>query len=79
MRIIRYYTDAILHADFRGRASRGEFWFFSLVYLILAIAAALVDILVLDNLDAIMQGSWLTLFNAYWLVTLLPAFAISTR
>ncbi|MDR2129171.1 MAG: DUF805 domain-containing protein [Burkholderiaceae bacterium] len=81
MNILRHYTDAIFYhyADFKGRASRSAYWFFGLVYLVLAIAATLVDILVLGNLGAIMQGSWLTLVNAYCLVTLLPALAISTR
>ncbi|MDR2127691.1 MAG: DUF805 domain-containing protein [Burkholderiaceae bacterium] len=86
MKIIRYYTDAIFYhyTDFKGRASRSEFWFFMLIDALLFATTLIMDTLVLDipwvtDDPMILDYFTLTLSNVHWWATLLPSTAILTR
>jgi uncharacterized membrane protein YhaH (DUF805 family) len=66
------------YADFKGRATRTEYWMFFLFHILFAIAA-----LVLDNvlgLTSIIQGgAFGLLYILYGLAVLIPGFAVMVR
>jgi uncharacterized membrane protein YhaH (DUF805 family) len=62
------------YANFLGRASRSEFWWFQLFVLLGEVAAALVD--VFGNFT-ILDGS--PLATLFWLATLIPDLAVMAR
>ena len=62
------------YAVFRGRAARSEFWFFTLVYLVISIVALLIDEQAGTTTDR--AG---VLFTLVQLVHFLPAIAVSVR
>jgi uncharacterized membrane protein YhaH (DUF805 family) len=64
------------YANFNGRASRKEYWFFVLFNAIFAIAA-----MILDNLLglAIQDVGYGPLYIVYVLATLVPGIAVSVR
>lgn len=61
----RYFT-------FSGRAGRGEFWWFSLYYMIATIALSMIDFGLIDS-------SYAPLSTAFALLNIFPAYAVSTR
>jgi uncharacterized membrane protein YhaH (DUF805 family) len=62
------------YANFRGRASRSEFWWWQLFLLLGGIFAALLDLLV--NSDFLGGSPLATLF---WLATIIPDLAVMVR
>ncbi len=79
-----YFIDTVKnkYADFRGRATRSEYWYFVLFYFIISFIARLIDInLINPSLDlppeAAMQGSVFT--SIFALAVLLPQIAVSIR
>ena len=63
------------YADFSGRASRSEFWFFQLFYLIVVIVAMIIDTMLLGYTfedDGPVQ-------IILWVVTFLPFIAVGAR
>jgi uncharacterized membrane protein YhaH (DUF805 family) len=62
------------HANFRGRASRSEFWWFQLFLLLGGIVAALLDLFANTNL---LGGS--PLATLFWLATIIPDLAVTVR
>ncbi len=74
------FTEAVAtcfrkYADFSGRASRSEFWYFFLFSFIVSSIAEIVDI---------MNGNWTLIFggpyvNIFLLVTFFPDLAVTAR
>jgi uncharacterized membrane protein YhaH (DUF805 family) len=62
------------YANFRGRASRSEFWWFQLFILLGEVAAGLVD--VFGNFTLFGGSPLATLF---WLATIIPDLAVMAR
>lgn len=62
------------YADFNGRASRGEFWAFILVYVVICIAASL-----LDRIFGMGQGRPGLFLSIAELAQLLPLIAVGVR
>ena len=80
----RYFLNTIKYryAKFDGRASRSEFWYFTLFYALISLALALVDIFVVNPMlgatpDQAAQGGLLELLFA--LAMLIPSLAIAVR
>jgi len=46
----RYFVDTVKnrYADFNGKATRSEYWYFILFYVLISIALAFVDMLILN-------------------------------
>jgi len=79
-----YFVDTLKnrYADFTGKATRSEYWYFILFYVLLSIAFALVDLLVLNpmlgmNAQEASQGGILQVLFA--LALLVPSLAIAVR
>ena len=64
-----------LYATFSGRASRSEFWYFSLFVVVLTAVVAILDRAIFPAAD-VLDGP---LFWAIWVVTLLPSIAVTSR
>jgi uncharacterized membrane protein YhaH (DUF805 family) len=64
------------YTDFSGRARRSEYWYFALFYLLIFVGLAIVDV-VLGTYSARSQAGLLS--TTFWLVTLLPFIALTTR
>ena len=62
------------YVNFRGRASRSEFWWFQLFLLLGGIVAALLDLFANTNL---LGGS--PLATLFWLATIIPDLAVTVR
>jgi uncharacterized membrane protein YhaH (DUF805 family) len=61
------------YADFNGRASRAEFWMFTLISLIISLFLFVID-------RRIMPGSGIqVLYTLYSLAVLVPSLAVSVR
>ncbi|HIP18667.1 MAG TPA: DUF805 domain-containing protein [Sulfurovum sp.] len=80
----RYFIETIKnrYAKFDGRASRSEYWFYTLFYLIIAIAVGMVDTAVVNPMLGIApeqaaQGGILQFILA--LALLVPSIAIGVR
>ena len=79
-----YFIDTVKkrYTDFKGRATRSEYWYFVLFYFIISLILTLIDINIINpNLDlspeAAMQGSVLT--SIFALALLLPQIAVGIR
>ena len=64
------------YADFTGRAGRGEFWWFTLVYIILLAVAAFVDV-VIGTFDAALGFGLIS--GSFFIATLLPMLGVHVR
>jgi len=80
----KYFIDIIKnkYAQFSGRASRSEFWYFALFYVILAFIVVLIDTLVINPMlgetaSESAQGGILQLVVA--LALLIPSISIAIR
>jgi len=80
----RYFLDTIKYryAKFDGRASRSEFWYFILFYVLIDIALAFVDFFVVNPMlgatpDQAAQGGLLELVFA--LAMVIPSIALAVR
>jgi len=62
------------YVNFRGRASRSEFWWFQLFLLLGGVVAALLDLFANTNL---LGGS--PLATLFWLATIIPDLAVTVR
>jgi uncharacterized membrane protein YhaH (DUF805 family) len=62
------------YANFRGRASRSEFWWFQLFLLLGGIVAALLDLFANSS---VLGGS--PLATLFWLATIIPDLAVTVR
>ena len=80
----RYFLDTLKnrYADFKGRASRSEYWYFVLFYVILVVIFRLLDSLVLNPMlgasaEQATQGGLLQMIFAVALI--IPSIAIGAR
>ena len=80
----RYFIDTIKnrYAQFTGRASRSEFWYFALFYFLLDVAAIIIDTYLLNPVLGIVpkqagQGGVLQMLFA--LALLVPSIALGIR
>ncbi len=80
----RYFIDTLKYryAQFHGRASRSEFWYFMLFYLLIDIVLVFIDLLVVDPMlgitpDQAGQGGLLEII--YALAMLIPSIALAVR
>ena len=62
------------YADFNGRASRSEYWWFQLFYIMVLIVAAIFDSFYIDNSQAMGPVELVST-----LILLLPAFSVWAR
>lgn len=73
---MKWFVKCVRHfRDFRGRASRSEFWYFMLFFLILSLLAAGCDYVLWQK--GVYQSGWL--FKGVRLLLLLPLMAVQTR
>jgi len=79
-----YFIDTVKnrYADFNGRATRSEYWYFVLFYFIISVILTLIDVYFINpqldlSPEAAMQGSVLT--SIFALAVLLPQIAVSIR
>lgn len=73
---MHHYVNAMRqYAVFSGRASRAQYWYFQLVFLVILIVALILDVAT-ENAESDPLGAFLTLAI---LVHLLPALAITAR
>ena len=63
------------YADFSGRASRSEFWFFYLFILIGSILTIIADV----NMFSHSFGAWGPVNSIYQLLVIVPSLAVSAR
>ena len=80
----RYFLDTIKnrYAQFTGRASRSEFWYFALFYFILDIVAIMIDALLINPILGVSpaqagQGGFIQMIFALGL--LVPSIALGIR
>jgi len=80
----RYFIDTLKYryAQFSGRASRSEFWYFMLFYFLIDIVLVFIDLLVVDPMfgitpDQAGQGGLLEIIFA--LAMLIPSIALAVR
>ena len=80
----QYFLDTIKnkYADFNGRATRSEYWYFVLFYVLLSIVFAIIDTLVINpllgmNVQEVSQGGILQFIFA--LALIVPSIAIGVR
>lgn len=72
-----HYLKALRHyADFSGRASRAEYWMFTLFNIIFGVLAMFVDCAIGCTLGEMHYG---IIFYAYFLAVLVPWIAVSVR
>lgn len=71
--IERYKKAMRLYADFSGRATRSDFWLFTLALILLLISASFVELIVLGNLTGGLIAGLINLLH------IVPALAISVR
>lgn len=70
------YIDAMRHyADFSGRATRSQFWIFTLIYAVILIAALIID----ETLRIDPTGKAAVITGIVSLVHLIPSLAIWVR
>lgn len=79
-----YFLDTLKkrYADFSGRATRSEFWYFTLFYVIIAIVLQLLDAKVLNPMlgmtaEQAMHGGILQIVFA--LALIIPSIAVGVR
>ena len=69
------------YTNFKGRASRSEYWFISLFLFLTNLAAAMIDLAIMEgDLDRFIANGGGGIVGLVWiLVTLLPALAVLVR
>jgi len=80
----RYFIDTIKkrYADFKGKATRSEYWYFVLFYIIISIVLSIIDIYVINSMlgmttrEASQGGILQVLFSVGMLV---PSIALAVR
>lgn len=72
-----YFSVLRKYGRFSGRSRRREFWMFMLVTLAVASILAILDRFLFRN--SVLSGGSGVLFNLYWLVTLIPGWALTVR
>lgn len=72
MNIQKYFIDPIKnqYTDFKGRATRKEYWMFELIYILFFVVIWIAE--TLAGLPAIFT-------TAFWLLTIIPALAFELR
>ena len=80
----RYFADTLKHryADFAGKATRSQYWYFVLFYVLLSIVFAVIDTLVVNpmlgmNIQEASKGGLLQFIFA--LALIIPSIAIGVR
>lgn len=80
----RYFVDTLKHryADFEGKATRSQYWYFVLFYVLLSIVLVLIDTFVVNpllgmNIQEASQGGILQMVFA--LALIIPTIAIGVR
>lgn len=80
----RYFLDTIKnrYADFNGKATRSQYWYFVLFYVLLSIVLVLIDTFVVNpllgmNIQEASQGGILQMVFA--LALIIPTIAIGVR
>ncbi len=70
---MEYYTDVLKnhYFDFEGRATRKQFWMFTLINFVIAVAIGLINSFMDNNLSI--------LSSLYSLAVLIPSIAIAVR
>ncbi len=66
-----YLTVLKKYAVFKGRATRAEYWYFSLFNIIIAVLISIISSIIKNNLNL--------LLILYILLTLIPSIAVSIR
>jgi uncharacterized membrane protein YhaH (DUF805 family) len=76
--MIDWYKKVVLenYANFNGRARRSEYWYYSLMNLIILIIAAVIDNVVGLTLGGAPYG---VLYSLYALAVFIPGLAVSVR
>ena len=76
--MINWYKKVVFenYANFNGRARRSEYWYFTLMNLIIAILAMFIDKAAGLNFDPLPYG-WV--YMIYGLAVLLPGLAVAVR
>ncbi|MEO5777960.1 MAG: DUF805 domain-containing protein [Flavobacterium sp.] len=76
--MINWYKKVVLenYANFNGRARRSEYWYYTLMNLILIIIAAVLDSALGTNFAPLPYG-WI--YMAYALAVFLPGLAVCVR
>lgn len=71
---VDYYKEVLFdkYADFSGRASRSEFWYFYLVHMMVIVGLALIG-------PRIHIGFYISALIMYVLITVVPTFAVLVR
>ncbi len=79
-----YFLDTLKnrYADFNGKATRSQYWYFVLFYVLLSIVLALIDIFVVNpllgiNIQEAYQGGILQ--TVFALALIIPTIAIGVR
>lgn len=65
------------YADFSGRASRPEFWWYVLAVIVAGIVISIVESIV--GIGHMVAGLWGPLTILLWLATIVPSFAVGIR
>ena len=78
-----YFLDTLKnrYADFNGKATRSQYWYFVLFYVLLSLVLALIDIFVVNPLLGIniQEASTLILQTVFALALIIPTIAIGVR
>ena len=69
----------IKFADFSGRATRSEFWYFSLFVVLLGVIATNIDASIAGETFWSYQGVLGPAESIYYLTTIVPSFSVSVR
>jgi uncharacterized membrane protein YhaH (DUF805 family) len=76
---MNYYFDVLQkYAVFSGRATRSEYWYFTLFNLLVSVILGLIGLLVSRAMGATPSAA-LLLFDLYALAVLLPGLGVSVR
>jgi uncharacterized membrane protein YhaH (DUF805 family) len=78
------FTDAIAagfrnYVNFRGRASRSEYWYWTLFVILLSIAASIIDAIFFSGIEIAPNAQLSPLNTLVALGVLLPGLAVSVR
>ncbi len=76
---MNYYLKCLKqYADFKSRARRSEYWFFTLFNIIIAVAVMFVAT-ILGNMALNMAGLGIIVYYVYCLATFIPGLAVGVR
>jgi len=74
---MQMYLKAIKqYADFNSRASRREYWMFTLLSLIISVIAIVIDVVLGSAID---MGGFSPLYIIYFLGIIIPTIAVAVR